>query len=326
VIAAIAVVRTARRARALRAVAGSLVIFLVVLLGAAGGALTGDPSTPAAEQSDAAWGGDAPAEMEPLYAQAAQAFGVPLAVLEAVGKVETDHCRDPLAMTPNFAGAVGCMQLLPSTFERWAAAAGSPSPSILDPRDSVFAAAAKLSADGVAADPWQALWAYNHSDEYVAGVLAWAVAYGWRTGDRALLGRAVLVHAGVFVRNEDMSDLAQLRVDPRLLMTLLALATRYRLAGVGPFTRHSYYVAGTTRVSNHVFGRAVDIGTVDGALVRRDNAAAHALVVDALGLPADIRPDEVLSPWAMQVGHARGLTNADHQDHVHIGFDSGGTP
>jgi hypothetical protein len=259
--------------------------------------------------------------MAALYAEAADRFTVPLGVLEAVGRVETDHCRAPGAMTPNEAGAEGCMQFLPSTFERWAGASGSPQPSILDPRDSVFAAAAKLSADGVAADPWQALWAYNHSDVYVADVLAWAVAYGWRGGSRTLLSRAVLENTRVALRPEGAADLRDERVDERVLSALLALATRHRLASVGPFvTGHGYYVHGTRRVSNHVFGRAVDLPVVDGAAVDDGNEAARTLVVDLLTLPDDIRPDEVLSPWEMRIGGAWSTTDQDHRNHVHLGF------
>ncbi|MDQ1437484.1 MAG: hypothetical protein QOK43_1113 [Acidimicrobiaceae bacterium] len=320
-IAAVAVVQKARLAKALVPILGSVVLLPVVLLGAAGGALMGGGSSQLTVDGTAAWGGDLPAEMAALYAEAAYRFVVPLGVLEAVGKVETDHCRNPLAMTPNSAGAVGCMQFLPSTFERWASASGSAAPSILDPRDSVFASAAKLSADGVAADPWQALWAYNHSDSYVADVLAWAVAYGWRGGSRALLGRAVAGHARIAVRPSDAADLAAELVDERVLSTLLALATRHRLASVGPFTRHSHYVHGTSRVSNHVFGRAVDVAVVGGAPVDSGNDAARRLVVDALTLPDDIRPSEVLSPWELRVGDAWSVTDADHGNHVHLGFD-----
>lgn len=319
-ITAALVVRRARLAKVLLPVLGSVVLLPVILFGAAGGALTGGGPQSAGE-GEAAWGGDIPPEMAVLYQEAAARFAVPLGVLEAVGKVECDHGRDPRCASPNREGAVGPMQFLPNTFASYAWASGAAEPSILDPRDAVFAATAMLAADGVATDLWRALWLYNHADGDIAKKLAWAVAYGWRSGDRALLGRAVLVHPDIRVRNEDAFDLVQQRVDPRVLCTLLALATRHRLAAVGPFTRHSYFVRGTTRPSNHVFGRAVDVPVVDGAAVGPENAAARALVVDVLTLPDDIRPDEVLSPWELRVGGAWSATDADHGDHVHLGFD-----
>ena len=57
---------------------------------------------------------------------------------------------------------------------------------------------------------------------------------------------------------------------------LLALSERFSLAGVGPFiSGHTYYVAGTNRPSNHAFGRAVDIGTINRELVSPANGAAR---------------------------------------------------
>ena len=323
-IAAAVLVQRARLARALLPILGPVVLLPVIVIGAAGGTLISGGG-PLAADTRTAWGDDVPPEMAALYEEAAERFAVPVGLLKAVGKIETDHCRNPLAMTPNSAGAVGCMQFLPSTFTRWAGASGSSAPSILDPRDSVFAAAAKLSADGIAGDPWQALWAYNHSDAYVADVLAWAVAYGWRGGTRGLLGRALLAHPDVAVRAGDAIDVRNELVDVRLLSALLALATRHDVASVGPFTRHSYFVAGTNSPSNHVFGRAVDIPIVGGQAVSGGNGAARQLVVDTLTLPDDIRPNEVLSPWDLRIGEAWSLADDDHGDHLHLGYDGGAT-
>lgn len=131
--------------------------------------------------------GDIPPSFLALYTEAASRFAIPAPVLAAVGKVECDHGRDPACATPNPAGAVGPMQFLPTTFVAHAGASGDPNPSILDPRDAIFAAAAKLAADGVNTDPWAALFAYNHSDVYVAQVLARAVTYGWVPNGAAAL-------------------------------------------------------------------------------------------------------------------------------------------
>lgn len=319
--------------KALALTAGLLV--LVPLVGfAGGGAAVSELVEAGSARTAAPWGDDVPPEFDELYAGASERFGVPVGVLRAVGKVECDHNRpteridpaDPSSPLrsrcdrPNEAGAQGPMQFLPATFERWSWASGSTAPSVVDPTDAVYAAAAKLGADGVAADPVTALWAYNHSYLYVAEVLAWAVVYGWRPA-AGVLAFAVEHHPDLALRPADVSDVRAGRVDERVLATLLALATRHRLGGVGPFTRHNTYVAGTSRASNHVFGRAVDVGAVDGKRVSADNENGRALVLDALTLPHDIRPTEVLSPWELAVGGARSLTDDDHGDHVHLGFD-----
>lgn len=85
-------------------------------------------------------------------------------------------------------------------------------------------------------------------------------------------------------------------------------------------TGHSINVSGTGRPSNHAFGRAVDIGTVNGALVSPGNSAARRLAVAAGSLPARFRPSEIGSPF-LGIPVPGAFTDADHQDHVHLGFD-----
>lgn len=298
--------------------AGVLLLPVLVIAGAVGG---GGASTP---PGSGGWGGrpealaDIPPQFLDLYRQAATRFGVPVEVLAAVGKVECDHGRGPSCSTPNSAGAVGPMQFLPSTFAAYASASGSPSPSILDPRDAVFAAAAMLAADGVAADPWAAIYAYNHADWYVATVVAWAVGYGWAPADPEVLSRAVLAHPSIDLRAEAADDVTAKRVDDRLLAVLLVIATTHRLGSVGPFvTGHSTYVAGTDRMSLHASGRAVDLPVIDGDPVSASNAAARAVAEELLALPPSLRPQELGVPWPDLVA-AGAFSDEGHQDHLHV--------
>ncbi len=122
---------------------------------------------------------DIPATYLALYEEAGAQFGVAWQLLAGIGKVESDHGRNPDGMRPNAAGAIGPMQFLPGTFAPYGHAAGHPHPDILDPHDAIFAAAALLSAAGVEHDVRSALWVYNHSPEYVDLVLRWAGAYGY---------------------------------------------------------------------------------------------------------------------------------------------------
>jgi hypothetical protein len=304
------------------AAAAALVLCVPVLFVAAGVAVVGGsrPAAPWSGGAAAAGAAEVPAEMWSLYQEAGAAFGVQPGLLAGVGKVECDHGRYPRCNEPNEAGAIGPMQFLPSTFVRWASASGSPAPDPRNPRDAVFAAAAKLAADGAASDPSGALFSYNHSRAYVATVEAWAVLYGWRPGDPSVLGRAVLDHPAIGLRPAARADVAAGRIDARVLGVLLAIATRHELAFVGPFVSgHSYYVAGTSSPSNHAFGRAVDIPMVDGEAVTPSNEGARRAteIVDAL--PDDLRPTEIGCPWA---DAAAGAFTAGHDDHLHFGFDS----
>jgi hypothetical protein len=113
-------------------------------------------------------------------------------------------------------------------------------------------------------------------------------------------------------------DLLAGRIDPRLEAVLLSAAARAPIAISVLQTGHPYLTVNGS-VSNHSFGRAADIATVDGAPVGPGNQAAHALA-DALGeLQAPIRPTEIGSPW--NIDDPAYFTDGDHQDHLHVGFD-----
>jgi hypothetical protein len=83
-------------------------------------------------------------------------------------------------------------------------------------------------------------------------------------------------------------------------------------------TGHAYRTVNGS-VSNHFSGRAADIGAVGGMPVAAGNAAARELALALGALPADLRPTEIGSPWAID-GPAY-FTDADHRDHLHVAFD-----
>jgi hypothetical protein len=136
------------------------------------------------------------------------------------------------------------------------------------------------------------------------------------TGD---LGAQVSANPRIALSVAARSDIESGVADPRILAALFVLAEDHTLDRVGPIrTGHSYFVNGTNRVSNHVFGRAVDISAVDGAPVSARNVGALELTKLLLSLPDAIRPDEVGSPWRMPV--AGSFTDAHHRDHIHLGW------
>lgn len=140
--------------------------------------------------------------------------------------------------------------------------------------------------------------------------------------DQALLSDSVLSHPRIHLLPGARLDVERGLVDPRVLKILLILAEEHELSRVGPFiTGHSYYVRGTTRPSNHAFGRAVDILWVDGAPVSNSHPGAFQVVEMLLSLPEPLRPDEIGSPWRFPV---RGsFSDASHQRHIHAGFSPG---
>ncbi|MEU7140429.1 bifunctional lytic transglycosylase/C40 family peptidase [Nocardia sp. NPDC046473] len=129
---------------------------------------------------------DVPANMLVLYQGAARVCpGLDWSVLAAIGKVETDHARSTLPGVhagENSAGAAGPMQFLRDTFDAVVArhqlpGGGASPPSRYDPYDAVYAASYYLCDSGAPADLHAAIYAYNHAEWYVEGVLDQARRY-----------------------------------------------------------------------------------------------------------------------------------------------------
>jgi murein DD-endopeptidase MepM/ murein hydrolase activator NlpD len=121
-----------------------------------------------------------------LWQSAGSAYGVPWEVLGAINKIESNFGRN---MGPSSAGALGWMQFMPSTWERWGLDAdddGVANP--WDPDDAVYAAARYLAAAGAATDLSRAIFAYNHADWYVQDVLELASVFSGGGGFDPTLG------------------------------------------------------------------------------------------------------------------------------------------
>jgi soluble lytic murein transglycosylase-like protein len=120
-----------------------------------------------------------PAVLIPIYQRAAAAYGLGpqgASVLAAINGIETAFGTN---LNVSSAGAVGWMQFMPETWAGYGVDAnedGVADP--YDPEDAIFAAASYLRASGAPADWYNAVFAYNHADWYVAEVLANAQCYG----------------------------------------------------------------------------------------------------------------------------------------------------
>jgi soluble lytic murein transglycosylase-like protein len=105
----------------------------------------------------------------PIYQAAGRAYGIPWRVLAAINEVETDYGRD---LSISSAGAEGWMQFLPSSWAQYGVDAnGDGYADPYNPADAIFAAARYLRAAGGRHNIREAIFAYNHSQSYVASVL-----------------------------------------------------------------------------------------------------------------------------------------------------------
>jgi cell wall-associated NlpC family hydrolase len=154
-------------------VIGAIAIIFTVMVAAIAGVLaTGENSNgmcgvaqPATNENSAS----IPESYLRLYQAAGRRYGIPWPVLAGIGKVETDHGRN-ISTSP--AGAAGPMQFMPATWNAYGIDGdGDGRKNINNPADSIFAAANYLHASGAPRRTRQALFAYNHSQRYVAKVL-----------------------------------------------------------------------------------------------------------------------------------------------------------
>jgi murein DD-endopeptidase MepM/ murein hydrolase activator NlpD len=112
----------------------------------------------------------------PIYQAAGIEYDVPWQVLAAINEIETDYGRN---LSVSTAGAVGWMQFLPSTWQRWAVDAnGDGVADPYNPADAIFTAARYLHAAGASKNIGQAVFAYNHAGWYVQSVLLRAQLIG----------------------------------------------------------------------------------------------------------------------------------------------------
>jgi murein DD-endopeptidase MepM/ murein hydrolase activator NlpD len=185
---------------------GLLAALLVLLASAAGSAgaaapvfsvVTAAPTLPSAEVPNApgsvvlppSWlspresDGIPFANLNGLWRQAGSAYGIPWQVLAAINKIESNFGRN---MGPSSAGAVGWMQFMPSTWERWGTDAdGDGVADPWNPRDAIFSASRYLAAAGGRTDLYRGVFAYNHAHWYVKDVLELAGFYGHAGADAA---------------------------------------------------------------------------------------------------------------------------------------------
>jgi hypothetical protein len=121
---------------------------------------------------------DVPADLLRTYQlEATNCPGLPWPVVAAIGKAETDHNRAP---GTSVVGAVGPMQFLPDTWERFQADGdGDGDADVEDEEDAIAGAVRLLCASGgeAPATLQAAIFAYNRSDAYVADVLEIARSY-----------------------------------------------------------------------------------------------------------------------------------------------------
>jgi cell wall-associated NlpC family hydrolase len=129
--------------------------------------------------------------------------------------------------------------------------------------------------------------------------------------------RALLANQNVVFDPDGVADLEAGRIDPRVVAVLTKLSQDHKITVSCMCSDHSKFTTGGS-VSNHHFGRGVDIAAIDGVPVNPSNFDAREIAMKLQDLDPSIRPNEIGTPWAITgPGY---FTDSGHQDHLHIGF------
>jgi hypothetical protein len=139
---------------------------------------TGEPFEIPSIPGSSCAGSGVPPILIPIYQGAAARYGLGpqgASVLAGINEIETAFGSN---LNVSSAGAMGWMQFISSTWEMYGVDAnGDGVKDPYNPEDAIYAAASYLSAAGMPADTYNAIYAYNHADWYVQEVLANAACY-----------------------------------------------------------------------------------------------------------------------------------------------------
>ncbi|MCB0828960.1 MAG: lytic murein transglycosylase, partial [Solirubrobacterales bacterium] len=116
------------------------------------------------------------------------------------------------------------------------------------------------------------------------------------------------------------ADIQNGLIDPRVI-NLLAILTQNHTLLVSSLRSDHGMMTSSGNVSNHYYGRAVDIAAVDGVSCTDMSPEGPCATVGRLLtlLPDGAKPDELIYGFDLD-GDGPAFAMADHRDHIHAGF------
>ncbi len=126
-----------------------------------------------------------------------------------------------------------------------------------------------------------------------------------------------------FTRQSQINDLVSGQVDPRVVDLLTWIASRRQVTITSMRTDHSTYVAGSSRVSAHSLGRALDIGAVNGQICTGgpdgECGRLYEEIVNQLR-GTQYQPSQVIYGYDRWLSEGWNFEMGNHHDHIHIGY------
>jgi hypothetical protein len=319
------------------ALVGVALLVLFVLLTAAlivGGEVVSASSCATAQPSASAeFDGEEqpPGQFRDFYVEAADRYRLGPrgpAILAAIHKIESGFGQN---MGPSSAGAIGHMQFLPSTWQRYGVDGdGDGRRDPYSASDAIFSAARYLRASGAPADWYGAIFAYNHADWYVQDVLDQARRFGdagaisdvecTPTAGVADLDRAIKLYEPREYRMLPGWAMATARapqaIDARIYANALYLLRTYDLRVTA---------AREAGHASHGDGQALDLIPANGSGSGAWEGSAERAARDLGWRPhcgsSGVAPACPLSPAIRFIGYD-GYPNHGAGNHLHISWQS----
>ena len=198
------------------------------------------------------------------------------------------------------------------------------------PADSAATLARMIWAAG---DLPAGLFQHNHAEWYVEAVMADAEAMRGTCQVKTVAYSVALpgpTNAPINWQNVELSnqlemvDIQSGAIDPRIINLIGAISQQHTITISALRSDHSKYTS-SGNVSNHYYGRAMDIAAIDGVPCTNvsPDGPCGTLARQLGALPPGQEPTELIYCWDPDgPANPNGFAQADHCDHVHVGFDS----
>jgi Transglycosylase SLT domain len=246
--------------------------------------------------------------------------------LAAVARLESDYGRGMSVDQLRVRGPLGIDE---RNWERFAVDGdGDGKVRRESPADSAATLARMIWASS---DLRAGLFQHNHASWYVDEVIEEADRIAGRCDVRTVAYSVALpgpTSAPINWDNVELSnslqmlDIQQGAIDPRILVLIAAISQDHTVRISSLRSDHDMHTSGGN-VSNHYYGRAVDIAAIDGVpcTVTEVDGPCGTMTRALASLPEGQRPTELIYCFDAD-GPGPAWAASDHCDHIHVGFDS----
>jgi len=279
-------------------------------------------------QLPAAWREKVPANYLSAFEDAAARYGLGRRGVWALAAIARLESNFGAGMNAEQLSAAGPLGLDPTEWQRYAVDGNEDGRIVrASPADSAATMGRLIWSRG---DLRAGVFTHNQAAWYVEAVLGEAEALEGECVATPVEWTLALPNAviapidwsNLTLSNElELRDLTSGAIDPRIVGLIGAITQDHQLTISSLRSDHSQYTV-EGGISNHYYGRAMDIAAVDGVSCTDTavDAPCAELARTLAYLPAPAHPTELIYCFDVD-GPGAAFARSDHCDHVHAGYD-----